>query len=310
MPIRVVFLDQATLPVALLPFHFAHRLEVYPQTTSAQVAERIAEAHIVLTNKVALEKQHLEAAPHLKIIGVPAVGLDHLDQKTCAARGIQIFNAAGYASEGVAEHALMLMLVLRRRLFEYQRAAQDGTWSASPLFCHFGTPFDDLGAQTLGLIGSGGIGQALARMAQGLGMNVLFAERRSATKIRTGYTDFETVLATADVLSLHAPLNAETAQMINADALARMKETAILINTGRGGLVDEAALVQALEQGRIAAAGLDVLGTEPPPKDHPLLKYRGDNLLLTPHSAWIGNDSLARIVQILHGKIEAAMSAQ
>ena len=308
MSVRVVFLDQATLPVDLIPFSFEHHLETYAHTRPEQVIPRIAEAEIVLTNKVALRKADLEAADKLKIIAVPAIGLDHLDQETCAARNIQIFNAEGYASEGVAEHALMLMLALRRRLSEYHRAARDGSWSASPLYCHFGSSFDDLGGQILGLVGVGGIAQALARMARGLGMEVLLAERRNAQKIRPGYTAFDQVLERADVLSLHAPLNSETAQMINPDTLALMKSTAIVINTGRGGLIDEAALLSALENGEIAAAGLDVLSTEPPPLDHPLLQYSGDNLLVTPHSAWIGRHSLARIVQILHGKIEAAMT--
>ena len=202
----------------------------------------------------------------------------------------------------------MLMLVLRRKLLEYRQAAQDGTWSASAQFCHFGSRFDDLNTQTLGIIGGGGIGQALARMAQGIGMSVMFAERQNAQKIRDGYTSFDEVLNKADILSLHAPLNDQTHQMINAKTLAMMKPTAILINTGRGGLIDESDLLNALDTGTIAAAGLDVLGVEPPPKDHPLLAYKRDNLLITPHCAWLGNNSLARIVEILHGKIEQAVN--
>lgn len=304
---NIVFLDQTTLPTPFLPFSFAHQLQTYAQTSPDQVCARIANADIVLTNKVVLQKHHLDAAPKLKIIGVPAVGLDHIDQKTCATRNIQIFNAAGYASEGVAEHALMLMLALRRKLLEYHQAAQDGTWSKSAQFCHFGRPFDDLNTQTLGIIGGGGIGQALARMAQGIGMNVLFAERQNAPEIRDGYASFDEVLNRADILSLHAPLNEKTHQMINAKTLAMMKPTTILINTGRGGLINETDLLSALNTGAIAAAGLDVLSVEPPPKSHPLLTYSHDNLLITPHSAWLGSNSLARIVQILHGKIEQAV---
>ena len=303
---RIVQLDRATLPVALPTFSFAHTLECFDNTHPDQVMARIAKADIVITNKVALGREVIEATPSLRMIGVQAIGLDHLDTDALAARQIDVFNAAGYANDGVAEHALMMMLVLRRRLVEYTQAVHTGQWSRSPLFCHLGSAFDDLHSQTLGLVGYGGIAQSLERMATGLGMTVLRAERPHATTIRAGYTAFAQVLRQAQVVSLHCPLTRETRHLINADTLALMSPQSILINTGRGGLIDEKALLQALKQGHLAA-GLDVLSIEPPPADHPMLQYRGDNLLITPHSAWLGQASLHRLVNLLADKITAAV---
>ena len=304
----MVHLDAATLPYPYPDFSFPHEVSRYETTAPEEVAGRIAGAEIVFTNKVWLTARHIAAAPNLKIIAVPAVGLDHLDREACDARGIQIFNAAGYADEGVAEHALTLMLMLRRRMLQANTAVRDGRWSTSPVFFYADAPFENLAGQTLGIMGVGGIGSALARKAEALGMTVLKAEREGASSPRPGYTPFEEVVRTSDILSLHIPATPTNQGMVDAAFLKKMKSSALLVNTGRGVLVNEADLLTALENGEIAGAALDVLGKEPPAADHPLLGYQGQNLVITPHCAWLGRSSLAKLVGILHDKIERAIA--
>jgi len=286
---RVVFLDRNTFSPSI---RFRHEMlsgAVWTEHASCGPEETVARAdgaEVVITNKVRFPHEILNQLPKLRLIAVAATGVDHVDLDTAAKRGIAVANVAGYATHSVPEHVFAMLLALRRHLFQYHQAALDGRWAGSRAFCLHDWPIEDLAGSTLGVIGTGKNGRGVARLAEAFGMRVLLAERRGAAAVRAGRTGFEQVLAKADVISLHVPLTAETRHLIGAAELARMKPGAILINTARGGVMDEAALLDALRIGRIAGAGVDVLSVEPPPADHPLLCAGLSNLIATPHVAW------------------------
>ncbi|WP_148715791.1 D-2-hydroxyacid dehydrogenase [Chitinolyticbacter meiyuanensis] len=305
---RLVFLDRATLPTALRQPAFDHEWLEYAHSTPQEAAERLAGAQVAITNKVPITAATLAAAPDLKLVAVAATGYNIIDLAACRQRGVAVCNIRDYAIHGVAEHTLMLMLALRRQLLAYRADVIAGAWQQATGFCHFGAPMHDLAGSRLCLIGAGALGQATAQLARAFGMAVYFVERRGTSVARPGYLDLDTALATADVLSLHCPLNNETRGLIGAAELARMKSSAIIINTARGGLVDEDALLQALQQQRIAGAGLDVLREEPPRGDHPLLAVQLPNLIITPHMAWASTETMATLAEQLIGNIEAYFS--
>ena len=286
---QIVFLDRNTFSpeIAFATVRIPDGVwQDYPCTSPDEFLAHAAGADVIVTNKVRLSGALLERLPGLKLIAVAATGVDHIDLAAAARLGIGVCNVADYATHTVPEHVFALMLALRRNLLRYADAARDGRWSAAPAFCLHDWSIDELAGATLGIVGSGTLGAGVARLAQAFGMRVLHAERRAATSVRPGRTAFERVLAEADVLSLHVPLTAETRNLIGAAELERMKPTALLINTARGGVVDEQALLDALRAGRIAGAALDVLAVEPPPADHPLLAADLLNLIVTPHVAW------------------------
>ena len=254
-----------------------------------------AGAEVIVSNKVRLPGELLKRLPSLKLVAVAATGVDHIDLAVAARLGIGVCNVADYATHTVPEHVFALVLALRRNLLRYASAARDGRWSAAPAFCLHDWPIDELAGATLGIVGRGTLGAGVARLGQAFGMRVLHAERRGAASVRPGREAFEQVLAAADVLSLHVPLTAETRNLIGRAELARMKPTALLINTARGGVVDEPALHDALRNGRIAGAGLDVLSSEPPSTDHPLLAADLPNLIVTPHVAWASRQAQQRL---------------
>ncbi|MCQ1059003.1 D-2-hydroxyacid dehydrogenase [Photobacterium sp. ZSDE20] len=290
---QIVFLDRDTIPahISLPSPTFAHRWTQYPATRPEQVIERLADATIAITNKVILDAAILAQLPKLKMIAIAATGINNVDLAYCHEHGITVCNIRGYAVDSVPEHAVAMMFALRRNLLGYHRDIQQGVWQEKNQFCFFTHPIKDIRGATLGLIGSGGLGQAMATLGQALGMKVIFADRKGAQSSREGYQPFNTVLAQADVLSLHCPLNSGTRNLIGRDELKTMKNSAILINIGRGGLVDEQALVDALHAGDIAGAGCDVFTEEPAGNDNPLIANNHlPNLLLTPHVAW-GSDS-------------------
>ncbi len=297
---RVVFLDAGTLPCAL-PFDdletgVRNRIDyrAFDSTAPDDVATHLAGADVVIVNKVRLTADLLGGARQLKRICVAAAGTDNIDLQAAARLGIGVYNVPDYGSDAVAEHAIATLFALRRHLLTYAAAAKDGRWSASRHFCWHGPGMRNLGGSVLGIAGRGRIGQATAKLAQGLGMQVLFAQRPG----RVAAADerpLDELLAQADAVSLHLPLNDETRGCINAQRLALMQPHAVLINTGRGAVVDAPALAAALRAGRIAGAAIDVLDVEPPPRDHPLLANDIPNLLLTPHAAWASESAQARL---------------
>ncbi|HAS6253168.1 TPA: D-2-hydroxyacid dehydrogenase [Vibrio vulnificus] len=304
----VVFLDRATIPahITLPTLAFEHRWVEYDFTSPEQVIERLQEADIVITNKVLLDQAVLAQLPNLRMIAVAATGFNNVDVDFCAEKGIAVANVRGYATRSVPEHVIAMLFALRRNLFGYHQDIAAGVWQQDKQFCFFSHPIGDVAGSTLGIIGSGALGQATAQLAQALGMKVLFAERKGQNDCRQGYHPFEEVLAQADAISLHCPLSEQTHHLIGAAELACMKSNAILINTGRGGLVDEQALVEALKEGDIAAAGVDVFSAEPADESNPLLaNMHLPNLLLTPHVAWGSDSAITQLCEILLENINA-----
>lgn len=290
---QIVFLDRDTIPghIRLPEPQFAHQWQAYPATAPEEVLPRLQDATIAITNKVVLDADTLRQLPQLRMIAIAATGTNNVDLDYCRAHGIVVSNIRGYATDSVPEHVIAMMFALRRNLMGYHQDIQRGVWLDKGQFCFFTHPIGDIRGATLGIIGSGSLGQAVANLGRALGMTVLLAERKGRPACRDGYTPFEEVLTRADVLTLHCPLSDETRNLIGPDELAAMKSSAILINTGRGGLVDESALVDALTQGTITGAGVDVFTEEPAPSDNPLLAHSHlPNLLLSPHVAW-GSDS-------------------
>lgn len=314
---RVVFLDAGTLPCGLpfddpmVPDALRARLDyqAYPTTRPDEVAGRIRDAAIVVVNKVRLGADAMDAAPGLRCICIAAAGMDNVDLEAARQRGIAVHNVPDYGSDAVAEHVVAALLALRRHLAEYGAASRDGRWSASPHFCWHGPRILPVVGSTLGIVGRGRIGQAAARMARGLGAEVLFAHR-PGRPLADDERPLDVLLAACDAISLHVPLTPETRGLMDARRLALMQPHAVLINTGRGALVDAPALAAALRAGRLAGAAIDVLETEPPPPDHPLLAPGIPNLLLTPHVAWASEAAQRRLAQRLVERIAAHLEAR
>ncbi len=305
---RIVQLEGESLIADVRRPGFAHDWIEYPKTGPAQVVERLLGASIAISNKVPIDAAALAALPDLQMIAVSATGTNNVDLDACRARGIVVANIPGYAEHTVPEHVLALLLALSRNLTAWRQTLLAGAWQRAEQFCLFDHPIRDLHGATLGLIGSGTLGNGVARLAEAFGMRVRRAERKGATTVRAGYTAFAEVLAEADAISLHCPLTAETRNLIGEPELRAMKRSALLINTARGGVVDEAALIRALKEGWIGGAGFDVVTVEPPPVDHPMLDpalLALPNFLLTPHVAWASRPAMQRLADLLIDNIEA-----
>lgn len=302
---RIVFLDADSIRAVLRAPTFPHVWQTYPNTAPAEAYDRLKDATIVVANKFALRGELLERLPQLRLIAVAATGTDMVDLDWCRSHGLAVCNIRGYAADTVPEHVFMLLLALRRQLPAYRADIAAGRWQRSPSFCFFDHPIRDLHGSTLGILGRGSLGQGVAKLAEAFGMRVLWGEHKGAATVRPGYTAFETLLAASDAITLHCPLTAETRGMIGATELAQMKPDALLINTARGGLVDEPALVAALRQGRIGGAGFDVLSTEPPREGNPLLEPDLPNFILTPHVAWASERAMQALADQLIDNIEA-----
>ena len=298
-PLHIVVLDRNTLVNRPFDFDFPHTLSSYGTTEAHETLERIRGADIVITNKVVISAQAFAENPQLKLVAVTATGVNNVDVEAAKQNGTAVCNIRAYGNESVAEHAFMMMITLMRNLPAYQRDVAAGLWENSPFFCHLGAPMRDLNGKTLAIFGRGNIGKTLATYAQAFKMNVVFAEHKNAQSIRDGYVSFDEAIRSADVVSLNCPLTPQTANMIGEAELQQMKPGAILINCGRGGLVDEAALVAALKYGQIGGAGFDVLTQEPPRDGNPLLKARLPNLIVTPHIAWASQEAANRLFDIL-----------
>ncbi|MGE8519182.1 MAG: D-2-hydroxyacid dehydrogenase [Alcaligenes faecalis] len=308
---RIVFLDRETLSdsVALPQVPFKHELQVYGRTAPDQVAERIADAEIVISNKVALRREHLQAAPNLKMIALAATGSDNIDLDAARERQIVVSNIRDYAVRSVPEHVFALIFALRRNICAYRQSVKEGRWQEAQQFCYFDYPIRDLAGSTLGLIGSGSLGQAVATMGRALGMKVIFAQRRGQTVVSNAddRLPFEQVLVQADILSLHCPLTAETQNMLGMAEFERMApRRPLLINTARGGLIDNQALEHALRQGWLGGAGIDVCTPEPPPADHILMRLLDlPNYILTPHIGWASQEAMQALANQLIENIAA-----
>jgi glycerate dehydrogenase len=305
---RIVFLDRSTLKATVRRPTFAHTWQDYPVSAAGELKSRLREATIAITNKVPLRADTLAQLPQLKLIAVAATGYDVIDIDYCKAHGVAVANIRNYAVHTVPEHAFTLITALRRSLLAYRADVQRGRWQQVDQFCFFDHPIRDLYGATIGIIGEGVLGQGTARIARGFGMKVLFADHAPPKAPGVIFTPLGEVLTQSDVISLHVPLTAETRHMIGIEQLRRMKRTAILINTARGGLVDEQALVQALEQGLIAGAGFDVLSAEPPKQGNPLLDLKLPNFILTPHIAWASDGAMQFLADQLIDNIEAFVS--
>ncbi len=305
--LKIVFLDRDTLSpeTTLRAPAFPHELIVHDRTAPAEVAERIAGADIVISNKAPLNRESLSRATRLKMIAVAATGTDIVDLAAAREQGITVCNIRNYAKHTVPEHTFALMLGLRRSILPYRQSVLDGRWQEAAQFCFFDHPIADLGGSTLGIIGNGTLGKAVGRIAEAFGMTVLISGRRGSDETKPGQTPFDEVMRRADVITLHCPLNAETRGIIGAREFALMQRSPILINTGRGGLVDELALEQALEKGEIAAAGFDVTDGEPPAADSPMMRIAArPNVILTPHVAWASREAIQALADQLIENIE------
>ena len=302
---KIVFLDAASIIAEIRKPAFPHQWLDYPSTSAEQLLERLQDASIVITNKVALRRETLAQLPKLKMIAVAATGTDNIDIAYCRERGIVVSNIRNYSVHTVPEHVFMLILALRRNLLAFRDDVSKGAWQASEQFCLFTHPVRDLHDSTLGIFGHGAIGKAVEQIARAFGMKVLLAEHKGAATVRPGYTAFDSVVRDSDVLTLHLPLNEKTRHLISTAEFASMRAGSLLINTARGGLVDEAALLEALRSGRIGGAGFDVLAKEPPREGHALLDLNFPNFILTPHIAWSGRQAMQTLADQLIANIEA-----
>ena len=282
----------------------------YETTAANQVVERALDAQVIITNKVPLRGELISRLPALQLIAVAATGVDHIDIAAAQQRNIAVCNVSNYAQHSVVEHVFSMLLALRRHTPAYHQAVLRGDWSRSDNFTLHGAPIHELRGSTLGVIGTGNLGQAVAHLADAMGMYVLLAEKRGAQFTRPAHAPFEEVLYNSDVLTLHVPLTPQTRHLIGRAELASMKPNAILINTARGGVVDEAALADALRAGHIGGACIDVLNEEPPPPDHPLLAADLPNLLITPHIAWASIEAQQRLAAEVVANIEAYFSGK
>lgn len=292
---KIVFLDRDTIgpAVTITRPSFAHEWVEYGKTPEAEVAERISDADIVITNKAPVREASIKAAQKLKMIAVAATGYDVIDLAFAKERGIVVSNVRGYAVNTVPEHTFALIFALRRSIIGFREDVIAGEWQRANQFCFFNHPIRDLSNSTIGIFGGGALGQSVARIAEPLGMKVMFAGRKGAGDVPEGYKPFETVLEEADIITLHMPLKPETRDLIGITEFRKMKKHPLIINTARGGLVNEADLVTALDEGLIAGAGFDVLTREPPAADNPLLTILDrPNVILTPHVAWASDEAM------------------
>jgi glycerate dehydrogenase len=308
---KIVFLDRDTLSMGthLRPLSFRHEMKAYPSTRDDEISGRIAEADIVITNKVPLKAEVLDHAKRLTIVAVAATGTDAIDIAECEKRGILVTNIRDYAVNTVPEHTLALILALRRRIVAYHNANVRGRWSEARQFCYFDFPIRDLVGSTIGIVGDGNLGRAVAKLAGALGLNILFSDYKGSSGMGPLYTPFDEVMRRSDIITLHCPLMATTRNLIGKREFSLMERRPLLINTARGGLVDETALADALIAGTIGGAAFDVVTQEPPAKSHPFaqLMERSD-FILTPHVAWASEEAMQSLADQLIDNIEAAVA--
>ncbi len=297
----IVFLDRSTLEANVRAPYFRHTYKEYDVTAPDQVVERLRDATIAIINKVPLREATLAQLPNLKMIAVAATGTDVIDKSYTKAHGIVVSNIRNYAFNTVPEHVFALAFALRRNIVAYVEDVRAGRWQESDQFCFFDHPIRDMRGSTLGIIGYGALGKAVGKIAEAFGMKVLPYD----VFPQPGLVDLDRLIRESDIITLHTPLTPETKNMIGARELDLMKKDALLINTGRGGLVDEAALAAALTAGKIGGAGFDVLTVEPPKQGNILLDLRLPNLIITPHVAWASREAMQILADQLIDNVEA-----
>ncbi|WP_392344116.1 D-2-hydroxyacid dehydrogenase [Pseudoalteromonas prydzensis] len=302
---NITLLDTATLAgTSLEPFQSLGNFTSYPLTSPEQVIAHSADADVLITNKVVLNRETLTKLPALKLICVAATGTNNVDLVAAKELGIAVTNVAGYSTPSVVQHTFALITNLLGNTHRYIADCQQGLWQQSEMFCRLDYRFNDIGGKTLAIIGYGALGKAVADVAKAFGANVIISERKGHSP-RAGRTEFFQAIKCADIISIHCPLTDESRDLISSEELAMMKPSAILINTARGGIVNEAQLAQALANKQIAGAGFDVLTKEPAADNNPLAIYDGDNLILTPHIAWASEESIIRLVKQVSLNISA-----
>jgi glycerate dehydrogenase len=304
---KIVFLDRATIApqIQLRRPNFEHEYEERAFTAPDQVAERLEGASIAITNKAPITAAMLERLPALRLVAVAATGTDCVDKAACQARGVTVVNIRAYAVNTVPEHTFALILALRRNLVAYRESVLRGRWQESGQFCFFDHPVRDLAGARLGIIGEGVLGQRVAELARAFGMVPLFAAHKGKSGLGPLYTPWQEVLETSDVITLHSPLTKDTRGMIAMPEFEAMRRRPLIVNTARGGLVDEADLVRALDAGLISGAGFDVVDGEPPSPDNPLMRAASrHNVILTPHVAWASDEAQQALADQLMDNIE------
>lgn len=301
----IVFLDRASLDATLRVPAFPHVWRNHDATAPEETLQRLADATIAVVNKAPLRAEVIAQLTQLNMVAIAATGTDIVDVAACRERGIVVSNIRNYAVSSLPEHAFAMVLALRRNLIAYRADVEAGFWQQATQFCLLTHRIDDLAGSTLGVIGLGALGKAVARLGSAFGMRVIGFDPLAAKVPGVASASVDEILATGDVVTLHLPLTPDTRNMIGRAELARMKASALLVNTSRGGLVDEAALADALREGRIAGAAFDVLTIEPPDPDNPLLRLRQPNFILTPHVAWASKQAMQALADQLVDNIEA-----
>ena len=282
------------------------QVTVYERTLPSETVARAAEADMVLTNKVVVSREVMDQLPHLKYIGVLATGYNVVDIEAAHQRGITVTNVPAYSTESVAQMVFAHLLTVTNRTEHYAKENRQGRWSRNADFCYWDFSHMELAGKTFGIVGLGNIGRRVAEVSLAFGMKVKAVSSKTTLPAGIEKVSLEALLATADVLSLHCPLTDSTRHLINADTLAKMKSSAILINTGRGPLIDDQAVADALAEGRLAAFCADVLTQEPPQADNPLLKQ--PNAFITPHIAWASKEARVRLIQVATNNVRAFLS--
>jgi glycerate dehydrogenase len=313
MSYNICFLDRATLrhDIAIRRPGFEHKWTEYDHTSDEQTADRIAGMDIIITNKVPINRILIENNPDLKMIAVAATGVDVIDLDACSARNVTVSNIRNYALHTVPEHVMGMILTLRRQVLQYRQQVINGRWQEAGGFCFFDEPIHDIHGALLGIIGFGALGQATARLAHLLGMQVQYVSPSDKSVDFARRVSLDECLATSDVISLHCPLTPETHHLLDNQAFSRMKNNVIIINAARGAIVDEPALADAIISGKIAGAAIDVLPQEPPAKDSPLMMLASQtNVILTPHIAWASQQAMQSLADQLIDNIEAFQEGQ
>ncbi|CAM4095753.1 D-2-hydroxyacid dehydrogenase [Pseudoalteromonas byunsanensis] len=303
---NIVILDTQTLAnTPLEPLERCGHLTTYNNTQEQDVVTRCRDADVVISNKVVLSANTLSQLPKLKLICVAATGTNNIDLVAAKELNIAVTNVAGYSTPSVVQHTFTLLGNLLGNVHRYVQDCHQGLWQKSDMFCRLDYPINEIAGKRFVIVGYGALGQAVAKVAQAFGAQILIAEQRGSKTVRAGRVPFEQAIKQADIISIHCPLTKQTRNLFDEKEFATLKPNCVLLNTARGGIVNEAALVKALTKHQLAGAAVDVLSQEPAQSDNPLLSYRASNLIITPHIAWASKESIARLVQSIADNIQS-----